>query len=122
MGEGGSTASVKRVYEPPEKGDGFRILVDRLWPRGLSKRSGSIDLWMKDVAPTSELRRWFAHDALKWPEFTRKYLQELGDKEDARRTLRDLEKEHSTITLLFAAKDVEHNQAIVLQKWLRSKV
>ncbi len=114
--------SVKRVYEPPDKGDGFRILVDRLWPRGLSKRPGSIDLWMKDVAPTSELRRWFAHDALKWPEFTRKYLQELGDKEDARRTLRDLEKEHSTITLLFAAKDVEHNQAIVLQKWLRSKV
>ncbi len=113
--------SVKRVYEPADKGDGFRILVDRLWPRGLSKRSGSIDLWLKDVAPSTDLRKWFAHDVTKWKDFKQRYLEELTEKADDKRTLKGLEKEHGTITLLFAARDEEHNQAVVLRSWLSRK-
>ncbi len=109
---------VKRVYEPAHRGDGFRILVDRLWPRGLSKRSGSIDLWLKDIAPSSELRKWFAHDPAKWEAFRERYINELKQNPELLEEVRRLHKSHRTITLLYAAKDEQHNQAVVLREVL----
>ncbi len=114
--------NVKRVYEMAKREDGFRILVDRLWPRGLSKRSGSIDLWLKEIAPSTDLRKWFAHDVSKWGAFRRKYLAELKQNQELLNVLRDLEAEHGTITLLYAAKDEKHNQAIVLGSLIARKV
>jgi uncharacterized protein YeaO (DUF488 family) len=108
---------LKRVYDPPARDDGKRILVDRLWPRGIKKEGSGIDLWLKDVAPSNELRKWFGHAPAKWKEFKRRYLKELEDKQDR---LKDLRKElrNGTVTLLFAAKDAEHNNAVVLREVL----
>ena len=106
---------MKRAYEVPEKSDGFRVLVDRLWPRGVSKEKAAVDLWLKDVAPSNELRKWFGHDPAKWPEFGRKYAAELKDNPEAVNTLRGLAKEHKTLTLVYAAKDEEHNEAAYLK-------
>jgi len=111
--------SVKRVYEKPAKNDGWRVLVDRLWPRGLTKEAASIDLWMKEVAPSGGLRKWFGHEPEKWFEFRRKYRAELTKRKQLLGELKKLEKEHGTATLLFGAKDEEHNQAVALEEFLR---
>lgn len=111
--------SIKRVYESPEKADGFRILVDRLWPRGLKKEEAQIDAWMKDAAPSSALRKWFNHTSERWDEFVNKYKDELKE-EDKTKELLALVKKHTKITLLYAARDETHNQAIVLLAFLKS--
>ncbi|HYL86962.1 MAG TPA: DUF488 family protein [Candidatus Angelobacter sp.] len=110
---------VKRVYEKAEAADGFRVLVDRLWPRGMKKEQAKVDLWMKDVAPSDKLRKSFHHEAMKWPDFEKKYQAELKSKKEQLVELKKLEKEHGTLTLLFGARDVEQNQAVVLAKALK---
>lgn len=107
---------LKRVYELANKNDGYRVLVDRLWPRGLTKEKAKIDLWLKDIAPTTELRKWFGHDPEKWIEFERRYKDELTYKKDLVDQLRQLEKKYKTVTLLYGARDTEHNEAIVLAR------
>lgn len=109
---------LKRAYEKPARDDGERILVERLWPRGLTKLEAKIDLWLKDVAPSTELRRWFGHDPDKWEEFRRRYQKELKDKNDPIRLLKRKAKA-GTITLIYAARDEEHNGALVLNGFLQ---
>jgi len=107
---------IKRVYEKPNAKDGFRILVDRLWPRGLTREKAAVDLWLKDIAPSTELRKWFRHDPGKWKEFQKKYLKELSENKEAVDILKNhLQKE--TVTLLYAAKDEAHNEAEVLKDY-----
>ena len=111
---------IKRVYEDPGRADGTRILVDRLWPRGLSKERARVDLWLKDIAPSTELRKWFSHDPGKWTEFQARYRQELKSEAD----LLDVLKKKAAkgpITLLYGAKDEVHNEAVVLQSLLQPK-
>lgn len=108
---------IKRVYEPAEPSDGFRVLVDRLWPRGIAKERAALDLWMKDVAPSTELRRWFAHDPKRWAEFQTRYRAELKEHASDLAELKSRARK-GTVTLLFGARDVEHNEAVVLQKYL----
>ena len=110
--------SIKRVYDEPEKSDGKRILVDRLWPRGLTKEHAHVDLWLKEIAPSNELRKWFAHDPEKWPEFQKRYKQELKSQPEQFALLQN-EASKGTVTLLYGAKDDEHNQAVVLLHMLR---
>jgi len=110
---------IKRVYDEPKKDDGFRVLVDRLWPRGMKKEAAKIDLWMKDVAPSDAQRKSFHHDAMKWPTFEKKYQAELKDKKQHLTELKKLEKEHGTLTLLFGARDPEHNQAVIIAQALK---
>jgi uncharacterized protein YeaO (DUF488 family) len=109
---------IKRVYEKPAEGDGMRVLVDRLWPRGLKKEEVQIDHWMKDAAPSDSLRKWFAHKEELWPEFKRRYREELKDKKDILKQLQDLGKSKK-VTLLYAAKDEERNNARVLLELLK---
>ncbi len=106
---------IKRVYQPPEETDGFRILVDRLWPRGVSKEKAKVDLWFKEIAPSNELRKWYGHDPEKWQAFQEKYREELKGKSTYIAIIRDYEKEHGTVTLVYAAKDEDHNNAVVLK-------
>jgi len=108
---------IKRIYDEPDKSDGFRVLVDRLWPRGLSKDRGKVDLWLKDMAPSDELRKWFSHDPDKWPEFRKRYKEELKGKQELVEQLCE-EAKKGKVTLLFAAKDTEHNNAVVLREIL----
>ena len=108
---------IKRVYEEPDADDGTRILVDRLWPRGLTKEKARIDLWLKDVAPSTNLRKWFAHDPVKWTEFQARYREEL-EKGKEQITLLRQEAAKGTITLLYGARDQQHNEAVVLQRLL----
>lgn len=109
------TVKLKRVYEQPAPTDGTRILVDRLWPRGLTKEKAHVDLWLKEVAPSNELRKWFAHDPAKWGEFKTRYHAELKQNPDQLALLKHaVAKGHAT--LLYAAKDEQHNEAIVLKK------
>jgi uncharacterized protein YeaO (DUF488 family) len=108
---------IKRVYEKPDKEDGFRILVDRLWPRGLTKEKASVDLWLKDIAPSTELRKWFGHDPDKWKEFRKRYNEELKKNEEQVSLLKDQIKK-GTVTLVYGAKDEEHNEALVLKEVL----
>ena len=106
---------IKRVYELPNKHDGRRILVDRLWPRGLTKEKASIDLWLKDIAPSTELRKWFGHNPDRWEEFKERYLDELkGNSEQIQLLKQELDK--GIVTLVYGAKDEEHNQAVVIQE------
>ena|SRR5262245_6002674 len=112
---------VKRVYEKAEAADGFRVLVDRLWPRGIKKDVAKVDLWMKDVAPSDALRKSFHHEAMRWPDFAKKYQDELKKKRECIAELKKLEKEHETITLLFGAKDQVHNQAVILAGKLKER-
>ncbi len=107
---------IKRIYEPFSDQDGFRILVDRLWPRGLSKESAKIDMWLKEIAPSDALRKWFSHDPKKWQEFKGRYRKELDGKKDVMSKLKSIEKERKKITLLYAAKDTEYNNAVFLQE------
>ena len=111
--------SIKRVYEPASGQDGLRILVDRLWPRGLSKESARIDVWIKEVAPSDALRKWFSHDPKKWTEFKRKYGAELEKKKGFVSKIKSLEREKKRITLVYAAKDTEHNNAVFLLEYMR---
>lgn len=104
---------IKRVYDDPASSDGYRILVDRLWPRGLSKESAEVDEWLKDVAPSTDLRRWFGHDAARFDEFAARYRNELTGSE-ALDQLRARCRDHPVVTLLYGAKDSVHNQAVVL--------
>ncbi|MGH8564418.1 MAG: DUF488 domain-containing protein [Gammaproteobacteria bacterium] len=109
---------LKRAYEKPAEDDGERILVERLWPRGLTKLGARIDLWLKDVAPSTELRRWFGHDPDKWKEFRRRYQKELKDNNDLIKLLKR-KATAGTITLIYAARDEEHNSALVLKRFLQ---
>ena len=108
---------LKRVYEKPSKGDGIRILVERLWPRGLTKERASVDLWLKDIAPSTELRKWFGHDPAKWEQFCKQYRVELEQRKDAVNLLKQ-KSEEGTITLVYAARDEKHNSAIALKEIL----
>ena len=112
---------IKRIYEKAEESDGFRVLVDRLWPRGMTKERAKIDLWLKDIGPTTELRKWFGHDPARWVSFEIRYSNELSGKQDLMDKLLTLEKEHSAVTLLYAAKDTQHNEAVILAKNLNKK-
>lgn len=105
---------LKRVYESYSKEDGYRVLVDRLWPRGISKEKAHVDVWMKEIGPSNELRKWFGHDPKKWEAFEKKYKEELKEKKELLNELKELIKKHHTVTLLYGAKDTEHNQAVVL--------
>ena len=104
---------LKRVYDSAEAGDGYRVLVDRIWPRGLTKAKAGIDLWMKDIAPSTELRKWFGHDPARWAQFREKYAAELKDKAGLLDDLRSRAR-HGPLTLLYAAHDPDHNNAVVL--------
>jgi uncharacterized protein YeaO (DUF488 family) len=109
---------LKRAYEKPARDDGERILVERLWPRGLTKLQAKVDLWLKDVAPSTELRKWFGHDPDRWDEFRRRYQKELRGKEDLIKMLKRKAKA-GVITLIYAARDEERNGALVLKKFLQ---
>jgi uncharacterized protein YeaO (DUF488 family) len=109
----------KRVYEPLSKEDGYRILVDRLWPRGLTKEKANIDLWLKEIAPSDKLRKWFCHDPDKWKEFKNRYETELANKQELLRNILQLEKERGVVTLLYSTKEPERNNAIALQGFLQ---
>lgn len=109
---------LKRVYEPYQESDGYRILVDRLWPRGIRKENAHIDLWLKEIAPSTELRNWFGHQVENWPEFEERYLEEITKNTEACRQLSEVIKEQRKVTILFGAKDEEHNQAVVLSHWI----
>lgn len=109
---------VKRVYEKPEKDDGIRILVDRLWPRGMTKEKAAVDLWLKNIAPSTALRKWFNHEPNKWEEFRVRYHLELKDNKESALVLKEQMK-RGTVTLLYAAKDEAHNEALVLKELFR---
>ena len=111
----------KRVYEDYDVTDSLRVLVDRLWPRGIRRASAKIDLWMRDVAPSDELRKWFAHDPAKWTKFEERYLKELSGN-DAFEKLLDLARINSMLTLIYATSDEKHNNAIVLKRLLDRKL
>jgi len=112
---------LKRAYLPPSPDDGVRVLVDRLWPRGLRKEDAAIDLWLKDGAPSLELRRWFGHDPGRWAEFRRRYEAELTQKQDVVRALAEIAR-NSDLTLVYAARDEQHNQALVIRDALNRRL
>ena len=109
---------IKRVYEPAQRDDGLRVLVDRVWPRGVSKDDAHLDIWAKDVAPSTELREWFGHDPKRWTEFEKRYESELrdGSAKAQIESIMKAAKEKRVITLLYGARDEQHNQAVVLQR------
>jgi uncharacterized protein YeaO (DUF488 family) len=108
---------IRRIYEPPRADDGARILVDRLWPRGVSKEEAKLTLWLKDIAPSTELREWFGHDPSRWHEFSRRYRAELKANEAAVAEIAEFLKS-GRVTLLYGARDTEHNEAVVLADYL----
>lgn len=112
---------IKRIYDAPEKTDGFRILVDRLWPRGIKKENAQVDIWMKEVAPSTELRKWFNHDPEKWKQFWADYTKELKHSDAVKDLVEQIKRQH-IVTLLYGAKDEQHNQAVVLQRFLKTLV
>lgn len=114
------TILIKRIYEPEAKSDGVRVLVDRLWPRGIAKESANLDLWLPDLGPSTGLRKWFNHDPAKWDEFRRRYHAELKEKMELVAELKERGRE-GTVTLLYSAKDEAHNQAVALQEYLLGK-
>ena len=111
---------IKRVYEIPEKDDGIRILIDRLWPRGLTKEKAKVDLWLKDIAPSTTLRKWFGHDPSKWSEFKKRYHDELENNTEAVTKLEE-ELKKKKVTLIYGAKDQEYNDAVVLKEYFENK-
>ena len=108
---------LKRVYDKPTKADGRRVLVDRIWPRGLSKEKAEIDVWLKEIAPSTPLRKWFGHDPARWKEFKKRYAAELRGRRDQVEKLARLASKRTT-TLLFGAKDAEHNNAVALKEYI----
>lgn len=116
-----TSIQIKRIYDPPAKSDGYRVLVDRLWPRGMKKEAADIDEWAKDLAPSSDLRKWFGHEPRLWSDFEQRYNNELKVNE-AVKTFAKAHAGEKSITLLYAAKDEEHNHAIVLKKYLATRL
>lgn len=112
---------LKRVYDEPSQQDGLRILVERLWPRGVSKEKAAVDLWLKDLAPSTELRKWFGHDPEKWDQFRKRYWLELHEKGDLLTLLKHRTTE-GNVTFIFAASDVERNSAVALKEYLETKL
>ena len=112
--------TVKRIYEPSARSDGFRILVDRLWPRGISKSDAKLALWLPDLGPSTALRQWFKHDPAKWEEFQRRYHAELEQKTALLASIKGPAKTR-TVTLLYSAKDEQHNQAVALRSFLTTR-
>jgi len=112
--------TIERIYEEPGE-DGARVLVDRLWPRGVSKAEADLDDWIKEVAPSDELRTWYDHDPERWPEFRDRYVEELRDKDEVIQRLLDVP-DDDKLTLLYAASDREHNNAVVLQEFLEDRL
>ena len=108
---------LKRAYEPPSPSDGQRVLVERLWPRGLNKARAAVDLWLKEIAPSVELRKWFAHDPAKWLQFRQRYWKELNERHESVDLLRRMARE-GTVTLVYAARDEQHNSAVALKEFL----
>jgi uncharacterized protein YeaO (DUF488 family) len=111
--------SLKRAYDAPSSADGVRILVERLWPRGLSKEKAAVDVWLKQVAPSTELRRWFGHDAAKWDEFRRRYREELRERPDELERLRSLVRD-GPVTFVYGSRNREHNAAAALKELIES--
>ncbi len=111
---------LKRVYEEPTEADGVRILVDRLWPRGLSKERARVDVWLKEIAPTTELRKWFNHEPAKWPEFKKRYRSEMSKNTEALAALKRY-LANGKVTILYGAKDEDHNEAVVIRQYLSGK-
>ncbi len=111
---------IKRAYEEVNETDGFRILIDRLWPRGLSKEKLKIDLWLKEIARSNELRKSFGHDPQKWEEFQSQYIDELKEKTDQLEQIKKIEEKEGNLTLIYAAKDEKHNNAVVLLEILKN--
>jgi uncharacterized protein YeaO (DUF488 family) len=109
---------LKRAYDAPATSDGYRVLVDRLWPRGISKEGIKIDLWLKEIAPSDDLRKWFGHDPEKWNEFKKRYFKELDDRPDVVKQLAD-KVNQGPVTLVFAAKDEEFNNAVAIKEFLQ---
>jgi uncharacterized protein YeaO (DUF488 family) len=112
---------LKRAYDRASKRDGLRILVERLWPRGVAKEEGKINLWLKDLAPSTELRKWYDHDIERWPEFRKRYAKELKAKGDLLTLLKHRTTE-SPVTFVYAAKDEEHNSAVALKEYLEQRL
>ena len=108
---------LKRIYKEPSPADGLRILVDRLWPRGLTKERAAVDLWLKELAPSTELRKWFGHDPAKWREFQTRYREEVHDNDEVLQVLKEKVKKN-TVTLVYGARDEHHNEALVLKQIL----
>jgi uncharacterized protein YeaO (DUF488 family) len=117
-GEKNEMIRTKRIYEEKDKNDGKRVLVDRIWPRGISKEDAKLDEWLKELAPSSDLRKWFDHDSEKFTEFKKRYKDELKDNKQELDKLRKWS-QNGTVTLLYAAKDEEHNQAVVIKELLK---
>ena len=112
---------IKRVYEEASQSDGLRVLVDRVWPRGVTKQRAHVDLWLKSVAPTTALRKWFGHDPGKWDEFTRRYFEELDEGPSGLdQLLRQVSE--GIVTLVYSARDTEHNQAVALEEYLKIRL
>lgn len=111
---------VKRVYDPAGSQDGYRVLVDRIWPRGMSKEKAHVDLWMKEIGPSDRLRKWFGHDPKRWAEFQKRYRGELKKNSRLVDELRGLAKKDRTVTLVYSARDDQHNQAVALRKFLNN--
>lgn len=111
------TLHIKRIYEDPASGDGYRVLVDRIWPRGISKQRAKLDQWLKELAPSTELRKWFGHEDSKWAEFYKRYVAELNDNAEVD-VLRHILAEHDAVTLVYSARNEEENQAVVLRDYL----
>jgi len=111
---------LKRVYEKPSRRDGLRVLVERLWPRGLTKQAAAVDLWLKEIAPSPELRQWFDHDPERWREFQARYRKELRAHDEALKLLRHKGRK-GTVTLVYGARDQEHNAAVVLKRFLDAR-
>ncbi len=114
-----SMIKIKRAYDKWDKDDGFRILIDGLWPRGISKEDGKIDLWLRQIAPTPPLRKWYGHETKKFSEFTKRYKAELKDRGFFLFRIKDIEQKEGTITFVYGAKDREYNNAIVLREYLQ---
>ncbi len=112
---------IKRAYDPASPSDGTRVLVDRLWPRGISKEKLKLDMWLKDVGPSTSLRQWFSHDPERWDEFQHRYLDELKQNPDTWTPVLEAASE-GNITLIFGSKDTAHNNAVALQKFLETKI
>ncbi len=115
------TIQVKRVYDPPQADDGARFLVERLWPRGMKKTELTMDGWLKEVAPSTELRQWFGHDPLRWSEFRRRYYAELSQRPEAWEPIVAAAR-RGNVTLLYSARDEEHNAAVALRDYLKAKI
>ncbi len=111
---------LKRAYEPPSRSDGARFLVERLWPRGIKKENLPVKVWLKDVAPSTELRQWFSHDPAKWPEFQRRYRLELKRDRTSLQPILDAAREGGPVTLVYSSHDTEHNNAVVLKAFVES--